>query len=257
MTSHIYNLLLTKPSAQSLEFPNMIFASDYSDPGFSWSQLWYEKMEIETALDAVYRLIDSQEKSFETVKERFNQKLETDSFYQSLDEESKSSYFSQFCEREDQTINEIKRLQRNALVMTIFAFFEGKLKNICETIENENILSQKLENVKGDNNIQKLSKFLTDVYKIDKTTAEPSLNLIEDQRFAKNRIVHHEGYLSKDRKERLNLVNGFEVKDFPINSQIEISDPAYLRYLVKHVSEFFSQFLPVIDNRYKEINSCQ
>ena len=221
---------------------------------FSWGELWYEEFEIEATLDAIGRLINSQEKSLEGIREKFKKIIEDDPTYISLDEENKNSYYSQFFEREEHTIDEIKRLQRNSVLMTIFAFFEGRLKSICEKIEDENTLPKKLNESNGANDILKIWDYLTNVYKIDITTTEPYRKLVEQQRFARNRIVHHEGYLSKEQKKRLTLVHGLNVKDYISNSQIDITDVAFLRYLLDQITSFFKELLLAIDKRHKEIN---
>jgi hypothetical protein len=229
----------------------MLKTSDYL--GFSWVELWYEEFEIDAALDAIRRLINTQEKSLEELKEKFKKVLEADPAYNSLNLEDRGDYYFQFFEREDQTIEEIKRIQRSSLLMAIFAFFEGRLKSICQKIEDDNKLPIKLSEVKGNTDIQKLWTYLIDVYKIDITKVKPYYELINQQKFARNRIVHHEGYLSKDQKVRLNLVLGLGVKDYLTDSKIEITDISFLKYLLDQIDGFFKELLLVIDKRYKEM----
>lgn len=220
---------------------------------FTWELLWSEEFEIEMAIDAMKTSINNQEESWLSIRKKFEKIVENDPTLNSLDEELQGSYYSQFFEMESRTIDEIKRFQRKSMFLTIFAFFEGRLKNICEKIEKNNTLTKKIIDIKGRSDIEKLWKFLTTVYKIEVDKAEPYFNLIECHKFARNRIAHHEGYITENHKNRITLVNGLEIKGNAGFYYVEISNKSFLIYLLDNIAIFYKELLFSIDKRHKEL----
>ena len=133
--------------------------------------------------------------------------------------------------------------------MTIFAFFESRVKSICEKIEND--FPEKLKYSKGPSEIGKLWNYLIHTCKLNTDKVEPFYRLIDEQRFVRNRIVHHGGYLSEEQKKNVHLVQGLKIKCGHNICKIEITDIEYLKYIIEQIDKFFKELLPSIDEKYK------
>jgi hypothetical protein len=131
---------------------------------FSWGELWSQQIEIEMSIDAMRMLISSQEKSWENMRMKFDDYIQNDSDLNSLDKELQGSYYSQFYQREEQTIEELKRHQRNAACMSIFSFFEGRLKTICQKVEECHDFKIKMNDLAGRDYIQGYWNYLVSVH---------------------------------------------------------------------------------------------
>lgn len=221
---------------------------------FSWGVLWQEKFEIEMGIDAMKMLIVNQEKTWEEVRSKFDEYIENDSFFNSLEEEHQGSYYSQFFQMEEQTIDELKRYQRNAVCMFVFSFFEGKLKTICEKIEESNHFKIKIQDLAGNDHILKYWNYLIKIYEIDEEKVEPYLTPIKQQKIVRNIIAHQEGYLNEAQNKKLKLIAGLTVNDYGNIYQIEIDSIDFLMNLIDKINEFYKALLLAIDKRYKELN---
>jgi|GEM_PF-2252774 len=221
-------------------------------PPYTWTELYVQEFEVQIAVDAMQMLIKNQENSWEEIKDQFKKKIEEDPILNSLEEEDRSSYYDQVYSMEVETIREIKRLQRNSVFLSIFAFFEGRLKAICENIKNENNISTKLSDIRKQGDIQKFWHFLTTIYNINGSNVEPYLVPIEQHKFARNMIAHSEGYISTLQKGRVVLGTGLNIRSYTADiHQIEINNESFLSNLLIDISDFYKELFLAIDEKYK------
>ncbi|MEZ4941820.1 MAG: hypothetical protein R3D58_13150 [Saprospiraceae bacterium] len=226
----------------------MYKAIDYFFP--NWNALFSEEVEIGLGIDALKMLIDSQEKSWDAINKKLDDAIKNDEFLNGLDDELKGSYFTQIYEYELMMLSKLKMAQRHFSCLSIFSFFEGRLKALYTKIENEHNLNPILNNRPG---ISDYWGYLTKQYKIDKNEIEPLYTPIKQQQFVRNCIAHNDSYFSKKDINEIFLMNGLRTITVGEFYQLEIYSSDYLLNLLDKMSTFFNKLLRAIDDRYKEI----
>lgn len=144
-------------------------------------------------------------------------------------------------------ITELQRIQRYSSILSIFSFYESRLKSICRLIENEfefKIKIKHLNNYEGD--LNKYWNYLSKVFEIQTEKIEPLFKPIHEQKKIRNLIAHNNGIIT----EKIELTQGLTLNKVGNNFQIEIDEEKYIGNLLKNIEVFISALLIEIDKRY-------
>ncbi|GAW88823.1 hypothetical protein FPS14_contig00011-0011 [Flavobacterium psychrophilum] len=135
---------------------------------FNWDQLHYFEFDNIVAFDAFKSLNFNQEKSLNKSKADLNKQIQDfKKGLESLSESDQESYVYQKYFINEVIINEIQRIQRYSSVLSIFSFYESRLKSICNLIESEfefKVKIKHLNNYEGD--LNKYWNYLSKVFEI-------------------------------------------------------------------------------------------
>ncbi len=217
---------------------------------YKWNELNYLELEIEIGVVAFRMLIENQENSLLEIERKFNEKLKNDEEHNSLDDSLKGSYYSAFYEREQLAINDLRRKQRYSICLSIFSFFEGRLKSLCDQIENEFNFMIKLDDLNGNDDIKRYWSYLVKVFNIDTDTVQDLMQPIIQQKATRNIIAHQEGLLTSEKLNKIVRLDGLVVNKIGDSYQLKIDNVKYLLFLIEKIESFFIELLRKVDGRY-------
>jgi len=140
---------------------------------------------------------------------------------------------------------DFKDTSYSSLLMVAYSYFEVTMKNIC--IETEKYIDTKigLEDLKGNNYIEKSKRFLDKVVELDSSDLEEQWNKIKDYQKIRNIIAHNNGRL-KDGQ-----VNNVE-RIIRENGNMRIEDSIQQELKIEN-SKFILDFCEIADFYIKEI----
>jgi len=229
---------------------------DLNSYGFKWTDLYYIDFNISNSYDALKRINSNQEVSLLESRKTLEAKIN------SIKEENKllgsdiDAYINHHFYEDDMVINELEKLQRFSLIMSIFSFYESQLKILCNLIEKEfqfKIKLKDLNNYKGD--LFRYWTYLDKVYQVPIGNLQPLFNPINQQKSLRNLIAHHNGIVNEDSINKVHKVDGVLFNKVGNLYYIEIEKDIYINYLLKNIKDFFEELLKVVDNRYIELKS--
>lgn len=214
-----------------------------------WVTLAYIEHDIDIIMHAQREILKRSEDYVFKMKEQYDLKISSDSNInknpKSIQEEmDNESYKDHFYGEEGYVISEVLQSHRKAFVISMVTIIENRLKEICEYVESE-FGMKKSNKVKGE--IYRIYRFLIDEIKIDESLVKELYNKIDERRYIRNRIVHHDSMI-KDKPP----VSGLKFNEYPSGSKITILDVKYLDDFLNDTHDFFKTIIKAIDIRYQE-----
>jgi hypothetical protein len=220
---------------------------------FNWN-LRPMDFEIEMAASALSDLNRIQENSLKANKKRFDNFVESNrKSVESLPDEDQGSYYSHLHYVDEMVIIDLQRLQRYSMVIIIFSVFESRLLAVCTEIENQLPELRKLQDIKGNKDLEKYWQYLTKIVLINIERLQPLFQRFNQQKFLRNVITHHNGVFSNADKKKINIINGISLREFGSEYIIQIDENTFVEYLLNHLKQFFGELSYEVDNRFKEI----
>src|SRR5690606_5256063 len=219
---------------------------------FNWGELYYTELENELGIDAFRKLNTNQEQSLLQTRQDFKKMIKEDETLNSLEPEHQGSYYSQIFEREEWTIKELQRQQRYAIVLSIFSFFEGRMKHICDLIESRFEFKIKLSDLNNNEDLMRYWNYLEKVYEIENKSLETFFTPIKQQKIIRNVIAHQDGIIREGQIKKVKMVDGINIREIGEKRQIDLGENLYVIYLLNKIEAFFKEVLLLIDKRYKE-----
>ena len=112
---------------------------------FDWGEISYLDFDISNSFDALRKLNSNQEKSLSESKKDLEDTIKSIRNYnKDVEEEFIESYIHHKTYDNEIMIDEIQRLQRYSLVMSIFAFYEALILNIFDFVSGDKYIVQDL-----------------------------------------------------------------------------------------------------------------
>ena len=219
---------------------------------FKWGELNCIEFETKIGIDAYRVLNKNQEESLLLIKQKFEDDLKAVEKLDPIELEHQGSFYYQIAEREEMIIEELQRQQRYAICLSIFSFLEGRLKSICDKIEQRFEFKIKLDDLNKRNDLMRYWNYLVKIYEIDVQKITPFFTPLKNQKIVRNIIAHQDGIISKEQKGKINIVSGLGKKQIDNELRIEIKDTSYNIYLLEKIEVFFEKLLFAIDKRDKE-----
>ena len=219
---------------------------------FDWGELYYIKLENEIGIEAFKLLNSNQENALLSIKDKFRANLKNDEAFSSLEESEKGNYYSQMYEIEELAIKELQRQQRYSICLSIFSFFEGRLKAVCNKIERNFNFKIKIEDLNGNDDLLRYWNYLEKVFEMEMDSLMPNFTPIKQNKNIRNIIAHHEGYANVRQKQKMEMSNGLSLKETGDLFRIQIDKSEYINYLLVKMEGFFEKMLSSIDKRYSE-----
>lgn len=216
---------------------------------FEWEELYYTEIENEIGLSAFRILNKNQEEALIETKKEFNRRIKVD--LDMLDVDDRANYYAQIFEREELAIREMQRQQRYSLCLSLFSFFEGRLKTICTALEKEFDFKLRISDLNADDDLMRYWNYLEKVYEMDMTELIPFFTPIRQNKLVRNIIAHRGGNASNEQFERIKKIKGITYIKNDIYFQIHIDENNYINYLVEKMDNFLNCMLLSIDKRYK------
>jgi hypothetical protein len=107
---------------------------------------------------------------------------------------------------EESHCNQIKYpcLHREALVVTLYNFFENKLNELCNILNETDSLNLKLKDLHGSG-IERAFLYLTKVSGFDISDITPEIPYLKNVSLLRHQIVHNGGRLPNDISHKVNI----------------------------------------------------
>ncbi|RKS21771.1 hypothetical protein CLV94_2406 [Flavobacterium endophyticum] len=225
--------------------------------GFNWTEISYLDFSISNSFSALRKLNVNQEKLLSESKSDLEAKINSIREYnKGGEQEFIESYIHHITYDDEIMIEEIKRLQRYSLVVTIFSFYEARLKSLCEMIEvefNFKIKINDLNSYKGD--LLKYWTYLSKVYEMPTESLQELFDPLIRQKKIRNIIVHQDGIISEKHLKEIPNTHGICFKKSGSLYVLEIEENIYVEFLLKNIMRFFESLLKEIDKKYIQLKS--
>ncbi|MBE5322170.1 hypothetical protein IM793_23660 [Pedobacter sp. MR2016-19] len=220
---------------------------------FTWEDLYYTEVENEIGIEAFKKLCANQENSLKTTEQEFKQLVNAE--LSTLQPEDQGSYYMQIFQRDEMMIRELLRLQRYSLCLSIFSFFEGRLKSICSQIEHKFSFKIKVDDLNSNEDLLKYWNYFIKVFELDLDDLEKHFTPIKQQKIVRNLIAHQNGMPRPEQEKKINLVEGIRIEKYEAFCQVIIADPVYIINLLDVMNTFLKELLLAIDKRYIKITN--
>ena len=223
----------------------------------SWYDLYYIKVETETAVFALKTLCSNQEDGLVRIRKELDDHINRDDFYKSLDEEQQSSYRDQIFGMGDSIHDELERQQRYSMCMSAYSFFEGRLREICYLIEKTFAYKIKVADLSNQQDLILYRNYLEKVFEVDLGPAESFFTPINQQKRTRNVITHQDGWASSEQAKKLVKRDGLSIDKRGEKFKIEIIKPSYIIDLLDKMKKYFDVVFPILERRYDLLKSSK
>lgn len=209
---------------------------------FDWADLYVFEIEIEFGLTALKAMCKNLEVSIKVDFNKLGEKIN----YNQLSSFEREQYDTHFYDFEKIVLKNLTRQTRYAAILSIFSFFEGELKRICELLETTFNLNEKIKDIKARTDLLKYRKYLSKIFGADLSKIM-SFDYINSQKIIRNRIAHHSGIINE--KEQIEgLIFQKEGKVYQIEPEEN-----YITNLLEKITECLFNILLSVDKRYSKL----
>lgn len=170
--------------------------------------------------------------------------------------ENNTDSWNRMVENFSERYNEIARIFphnfRASFLIQIISFIEHELKEICEQYEFSNKTKYSVNDLNGNNDIEKAKKYLTKSCNVNFEKLNPEWQFILMVKRIRNKLVHHQGFVKKVEKD-WELFNEFNRKkeflefvpkgEFVESPRIIIRSRLLIDELLKNTKRFFKKLL--------------
>lgn len=217
--------------------------------GYSWGYLSYIEIDIQIGINALRKIIDSNENVINEINKELKRKIEEDfSFAEIENPLYKSHVYSQKYLYDEFQNSEIVSQQFNSICFSIFAFLEGKLDSICIRLKEKLEVGDEIE--KGNDYLKKMFRYLKKHCGVQvDNDVEKWFNNLKMQVFIRNKLYHNNGRYTEAEESKINEVEGLTVNK---ESKNLIIDTRYLNYLIRNTENFFNRLIPLIEVTIKK-----
>jgi len=141
---------------------------------------------------------------------------------------------------------------RASFLIQIISFIEHELKEICEQYEFSNKTKYSINDLKGNNDIEKAKQYLTKSCNVNFDKLNPEWQFILMVKRIRNKLVHHQGFVKKTERD-WKLFNDFNGKkefyefspkgEFVESPKLVIRNRLLNDELLKNTERFFKKLL--------------
>jgi hypothetical protein len=155
---------------------------------------------------------------------------------------------------DEMMLNELQQQQRYGHCLSIYSFFEGRLKAICEAIEKKHNYKIKVKDLSGGTDLMRYHNYLTKVLEADLSTIEQYFTPINKNKEVRNVIAHQDG-LTKNGKlaESIGNPQGFAQWEEGESFRVVLTGPEYTRYLLDKMELCLNELLKIVVKRTQEL----
>lgn len=224
----------------------------------NWYELDYIIYEIENGMGAIKHMIEKNEDSLKEVsKEIKHKKSNIENDFEGVPKEFIASIIAQNLEREIKFHDELESYQRAGSLQTLYAFFEGKLKSICDLIEEEFGRGSPYKKQKGKTDIMRYVNYLKNEFKLTfESKIESSITRLNQHKVVRNVVTHENFIAGKENSKKIpNHKNLATYRSSDDSTFIFIKDKEYLFFILENIQEFFSELIPLLKARFNELKS--
>ncbi|MAO07561.1 MAG: hypothetical protein CL596_02480 [Alteromonas sp.] len=209
-----------------------------------------------------FHLIEDYMNHMETHFERELKSIESEyeKFHKS--KEDKSEYSEEYLNHvQDSFIDDIFMFNdvyiknyRNAQIIQLYSFLEDVLKRGCDRFAHYKKTDYKVDDLKGNNDIDKIKKFLKQSAKVDFSLLNPEWKFMDDFRQVRNLIVHHKGLIKNNdtvnnSDKKFNSIKNFSKGRFMLKNyassdykfEIVFDNPSFFKEVIRNIESLLEK----------------
>jgi len=210
---------------------------------FSNEYFYVLEYQIKLQIDALKELVKDDESSVKQIKENFNRFIK-DAKFKDVEVQHKDTFEEHLIDRELITQRLIKQ-KRYSTCLMIFSIFESLIKEVCIEIGQNHQSKIQHHDLKGNDDLSRYKKYLTNVIGLDFRKIESSFTKIKQQKIIRNYIAHNNGIIENPNK--IQIIQGIAIN----NKQIIINDKSFFDFLLEAIEDFFEKLLIEMDIKIK------
>jgi hypothetical protein len=226
--------------------------------GLNWESIYHCREDIRQLFFAEKSLIENSEKFIQELKLELKKDIEID---ETLNKESEGEYaehekaqcYYHYYHPREVGISQLIQNHRKGAILSIYSLIEGQLKNICTQIQKEFEFKIKLNDLNGNDYINKYWIFLTKVFCIETSNIEKYYTPIKQRKYLRNKIAHNNSIIDENKFEFVNQLEGIKINQEGNNKIIEINDYVFIENLILISQDFFENLILTINKKYSEI----
>ena len=220
-----------------------------------WPDLYYLKEETTLAFYALTKLNENQENALLVMQNDLKARLSNDATYQSQEtDEYKEQYaYHKYGGLED-LIFELTEQQRYSMCQSVFSFFEGRLRTLCEYVEAATQLKLKRKPSNKDD-ISHYHDFLAEEFKADLSQIQTLLMSIKSNKKVRNAIVHNAGWTTEgDLVYKAGQPQGLIISPRVNQFKLQITSPVYIEFIITEMQQYFALLYTTLGKRAQELS---
>lgn len=225
-----------------------------SDDPIKWPDLYYLKEETELGFYALKKLSENQENALSGMKQDLEVRLSEDLMYQSLKtDEEREGYAYHILGGLEDLIFELAEQQRYSMCQSVFSFFEGRLRTLCEYIVEATSLKAPKKKP-GQDDLSTFHDFLADGFKADLSQTLILIDSIKSNKRVRNAIAHKEGWTTDENLVRdAGQPNGLLLSLRGSKFKILVRDSKYTDFLLSKMQDYFALLFPAVGRRAQDL----
>lgn len=232
------------------------FTIDFSNvPMYKWGELYYLKYELDINLSSIKESISYNSKLVLDKRQELKEAIEKDEYLKSDEkEEFKAQYYYHHFEHAERAIDDLENTLYHSSVLTIFSVFEGKMKYLCELIEDETKSKLKHTDLKSNNgDFGQFIKYLTSVFGFTPKKSDSYTQTISKLKTVRNKIVHQNNKISSSEIKSIGTLQNIKIESYSDSHRILISSSAFLIELIDTIDKYYQELVKEVDERMKEL----
>ena len=223
-------------------------------PSYNWTELHYLTYELNISLSSIKESISNNTQLIRGKRQELKDAIEKDEYLNSYEkEEFKAQYYNQHFEHAEKSINDLENTLHHSCILTIFSVFEGKMKYLCELIEDETKSKVKHTDLKSNGDFGQFIKYLTSVFGMTPTKSESYSQTISNYKTVRNKIAHQNNKISSSELKRIRTLENIRIESYSDSHKILISSSAFLIQLTETVDKYYQELVKEVDERMKEL----
>ena len=224
---------------------------------FECNNLAYIDYENRILINSLKKLNRNVENSFNETITALENKIRNDAHYISFTDEKdlQSSYLNQVYDFEIETIKNLNRQQRYAIILIVFSFFESRLDFISKVVrmKSKKTIPTKIDYIKMKIPVNDLTvywKYLSETLNDTLSDCNEAFEFINSQKFVRDKIAHKNGvFRKKDEKDDYKFIKTIYTNNtkFDNECRIDILNGNYVNLLLLKTDELLYILLVIIE----------
>lgn len=221
-------------------------------PDYKWGDLHYFTYELDISLSSIKEAIGHHLAIVKAKRDSLKEAIKKDNYLSSDEkEEVKAQYYHQHFEHAEATIDDLEGILNNSSVLTVFSVLEGKMRYLCESLQNEVPSLIKINDLKANDGIDQYINYLTKIFGVTQSKSVPFLELIKKYKVIRNAIAHHNNTVKINDFTRVKTLPHLKLTLYSDSYSIVITSPQFLYDLIDLVDNYVQEMVKEIDDRWR------
>lgn len=220
-----------------------------------WVDLYQIDYELHIELTTLKALITGQEELILENHQKLIDEVNSNVELNKMEEEDRAAFFEFQYGFSQSVLDELERIQRYAMLTSIYSYIEGRLKNICEFIETNLNIQPNLASFKDQESLVRYWNYLIKSYKLIPKKCEGFFTKLKQDKIIRNIVNHQDGKLNQAELEKIGNRKGILISKLGEDYLLKIESAEYPLSLLRITVFFFDNLLDQIDERYEQFYS--